>query len=157
MAVVTDVTDERRARDAAAVIHPDDFSVLLPLLRSALGGRPATTEYRAAATGRWYLVDAEPLDSGAARILVLARDITERVRREAELREVKARDRQSFEHAPIGVALVGLDGAWLAVNAALCALLDRGADDLRSHTFQDLTHPGTWMPTSISWSSWSTV
>lgn len=48
---------------------------------------------------------------------------------------------KATEHSPIGTALVGLDGAWLNVNAALRAFLGYSAKELAGLTFQELTHP----------------
>jgi PAS domain S-box-containing protein len=47
----------------------------------------------------------------------------------------------AFHHAPIGMALVGLDGRWLRVNRALCELLGCSEIELLSSSFQDITHP----------------
>lgn len=46
-----------------------------------------------------------------------------------------------FDQAAVGMAMVGLDGAWLHFNASLCQLLGRTASELQSQTFQDITHP----------------
>ena len=62
-------------------------------------------------------------------------------RAEARLQEATERFRLAFEGAPIGIALVGLDGRWLQVNAALCEIVGYGADELSTKTFQDITHP----------------
>lgn len=48
---------------------------------------------------------------------------------------------KATEHSPIGTALVGLNGAWLNVNAALRRFLGYEASELAQLTFQDLTHP----------------
>jgi PAS domain S-box-containing protein len=47
----------------------------------------------------------------------------------------------AFTHAAIGVALVGLDGRWLKVNAALCQIVGYPETDLLQTTFQDISHP----------------
>jgi PAS domain S-box-containing protein len=47
----------------------------------------------------------------------------------------------AFALAPLGMALVALDGRWLHVNAALCELLGYTEDELLATTFQELTHP----------------
>ena len=47
----------------------------------------------------------------------------------------------TFEAAPIGIALVGLDGRWLRLNPRLCSLLQRTADELFTLSFQQITHP----------------
>ncbi|GGR92364.1 sensor domain-containing protein [Deinococcus sedimenti] len=47
----------------------------------------------------------------------------------------------TFEHAPIGMALVGLDDRFLRVNRALCDLLGYTEAQLLRATVGDLTHP----------------
>ena len=46
----------------------------------------------------------------------------------------------AWEHAPIGLALVDLDGRFLAVNPALADMLGYSAAKLTSLAFQDVTH-----------------
>jgi PAS domain S-box-containing protein len=48
---------------------------------------------------------------------------------------------RAMEHSAIGTALVGLDGGWLRINAALRSFLGYDLDELALLTFQDLTHP----------------
>ena len=57
------------------------------------------------------------------------------------LLEEDGRFQNAFEHAPIGVALIGVDGRWLQVNPAVCRLLGYSADELAGMTFADVTHP----------------
>jgi len=57
------------------------------------------------------------------------------------LRESEERLRQVFELAPIGKALIGLDGRYLQVNAAMCDLTGYSMAQLHERTFADLTHP----------------
>lgn len=47
----------------------------------------------------------------------------------------------AFDESPIGTAIVGLDGRWIEVNAALCEMLGFSAEALKRMTFQDITHP----------------
>jgi PAS domain S-box-containing protein len=49
--------------------------------------------------------------------------------------------RQAFNFASIGMALVGLDGQFLQVNAAYCRLTGYDETELVARTFQDITHP----------------
>ncbi|MGD9618538.1 MAG: PAS domain S-box protein [Mycolicibacterium sp.] len=46
-----------------------------------------------------------------------------------------------FANAPIGIALVGLDGSFLRVNEALCTITGYSEPELSELTFQDITHP----------------
>ena len=59
----------------------------------------------------------------------------------ARLRESEERFRLTVAHAPIGKALVGLDGRFLLVNQALSDLLGYTPEELVRLRFQDVTHP----------------
>jgi diguanylate cyclase (GGDEF)-like protein/PAS domain S-box-containing protein len=48
---------------------------------------------------------------------------------------------QLFDHSPIAMCLVDLDGRFLDVNPALCRFLGRSASDLRRLRVGELTHP----------------
>lgn len=50
--------------------------------------------------------------------------------------------RNAFEYAAIGMSLAALDGRWLDVNPAFCALTGYSKDELLGRRFQDLTDPG---------------
>jgi diguanylate cyclase (GGDEF)-like protein/PAS domain S-box-containing protein len=58
-----------------------------------------------------------------------------------QLREAEEPFRLAFEHAPIGIALVSPEGAFMRVNHALTDLLGYPEDELVAKTFQELTHP----------------
>ena len=47
----------------------------------------------------------------------------------------------AMEHAPIGKAILTLDGRMIRVNKALCELLGYTAEELQQKTFRDVTHP----------------
>ena len=57
------------------------------------------------------------------------------------LREQLARNELTFAHAPIGQAIVELDGTWRQVNGALLQMLEYDEAELLAMTFQDITHP----------------
>lgn len=57
--------------------------------------------------------------------------------------------RLTFEHSPIGMGLVDIDGRILVVNRALCDMLGYEPEQLRSKRFQDLTHPDD-LPASLT-------
>ena len=54
----------------------------------------------------------------------------------------KAAFQGAFDQAAIGMALVGLDGAWLCVNSALCEIVGYSEQELLETNFQQITHPG---------------
>ena len=49
--------------------------------------------------------------------------------------------RLTLQHSPVGMSLVDPDGRFLAVNDAFCTMLGYDADEARSLTFQEITHP----------------
>src|SRR5204862_979919 len=49
--------------------------------------------------------------------------------------------RRAFEDAPIGMAIVGLNGRWIRVNQSLCELTGYSAEELLGKTFHEITHP----------------
>ncbi|MGB3651238.1 MAG: PAS domain S-box protein [Rivularia sp. (in: cyanobacteria)] len=49
--------------------------------------------------------------------------------------------RLAFNDAPIGMAVVALDGRWLKVNHALCEIVGYRETELLDKTFQEITHP----------------
>ena len=65
----------------------------------------------------------------------------EALSREEALREAEERFRSAFEHAPIGFALVGLDGRLLRVNRALAEMTGHAAGELVGRRLQEMAHP----------------
>ena len=49
--------------------------------------------------------------------------------------------RAAFDHAPIGMSIVAVDGQWLRVNDSYCRMLGYERDELVGKGFRDLTHP----------------
>lgn len=68
-------------------------------------------------------------------------EISARQKVEQMLRESEEHFRRAFDHAPIGKALLDLDGRRLRVNPALCKILGYSNEELLTHTFQSTTHP----------------
>src|SRR4029079_19057245 len=58
----------------------------------------------------------------------------------AQLRESEERFRLRIDGAPMGMALVALDGQFVRVNRVLCEITGYTADELTKLRFQDITH-----------------
>jgi diguanylate cyclase (GGDEF)-like protein/PAS domain S-box-containing protein len=75
----------------------------------------------------------------------VASDVTEFRHAEAARHQAERRFEAAFEHAPIGVALVGLRGPergrCLHANETFARLVGRGPGELDGMAFDDLTHP----------------
>ena len=123
------------------------FAGLGAELRALAAGEPVSRELLGLRKGGEAVevaVTMSPLrheDGEIAGVASIARDVTERNRTSARLALASSRFAGAFEAASIGMALTGLDGRFLEVNAALCGLLARDSDALLASSFQELTHP----------------
>ena len=70
----------------------------------------------------------------------IASDVSPLRRREVALRESEERFRLTFEHAPVGVAHVALDGRWIRANQKVTELLGYSRDELYRSIFPDVTY-----------------
>jgi PAS domain S-box-containing protein len=127
--------------ELALQYHADDQAVIQ-------SGEPLINVERrtvdAAGNQRWVLTTKVPLRDRAGFITGLvgmSRDITERKQMDETLRQSEQRFRSAFDDAPIGMALVSLEGRWLKVNRALCDIVGYSEASLLANTFQDITHP----------------
>jgi diguanylate cyclase (GGDEF)-like protein/PAS domain S-box-containing protein len=71
----------------------------------------------------------------------VTRDITERRLAEDQLRAAEEQFRRSFDDAPIGMMIIDLDGRYLQVNDAFCAIVGHPRDALIGRSGQSITHP----------------
>jgi diguanylate cyclase (GGDEF)-like protein/PAS domain S-box-containing protein len=80
-------------------------------------------------------------DPSVHGVVVNWRDDTERVRAEETLKESEERFRTTFENAPVGVALIGLDGRRFRANRSLCKMLGFSEEDLLGVNYLEHVHP----------------
>lgn len=76
-----------------------------------------------------------------AYLVAEGHDVTARVFAERAMGVKDRLFRTAFDDAPIGTAIVGLDGRWIEVNDALSEMLGYDNEVLKGMTFQDITHP----------------
>ncbi len=96
-------------------------------------------------TPRYFDLSISPLyrrnghQAVTGRLIVL-NDITEHKQAERSLRESEERFRNIFAEAPIGMAVLGMDGTLLQVNKAFCEMLGYGEQELTACKLSDITH-----------------
>ena len=67
--------------------------------------------------------------------------VSERKQTEVALRNSEESFRKILENAPIGMALVSLEGRFMLVNRSLCEIVGYQKEELEKLTFQKITHP----------------
>ncbi|MGZ5818604.1 MAG: PAS domain S-box protein, partial [Burkholderiaceae bacterium] len=110
------------------IAQPDDESILLNAIRIG--------------------IQAHLIQDATGRYLSLLPTLLDKIMHEAEerlaigelIQESEARFEETFDHAPIGMALVSLEGKWLRINQALCDIVGYTEEELLSLSFQKLTH-----------------
>jgi diguanylate cyclase (GGDEF)-like protein/PAS domain S-box-containing protein len=140
--------DELVGRDASELIHPDDLEQAIIAVARTMSpdGRGEPLELRILhADGHWVNLEALGTDVTddpfIAGIAVNLRDISDRRRIEATLHDAQIRFEEAFEHAPIGMAMVGRDGRFFRVNPALCKMLGYTNEELLLLASDELSHP----------------
>ena len=127
-----------------SLVHPDDLALTGP---GGLDGRRYDSMYRIVRPageiryvhGRRDVRRDE--DGRITHMFGTTQDVTERRNAETARREAQELFETAFCHAPIGMALIGLDGRWLKVNRAVCTITGWPETELLARTFQDITHP----------------
>jgi PAS domain S-box-containing protein len=89
---------------------------------------------------RWSMVSWRRSDGSIGGALLFAEIRTEQVEARRALADSEARFRATFENAAVGVALVGRDGTILRANNSFARMLGYSVEELKTRTFQDLTH-----------------
>jgi len=141
--------DDMTGCDPRTLVHPEEAALTGVAHAALLEGRTPPPQDRRIVRPDGSVVHTrltfttlhERDDAGEPVSLVLIRD------RSAEVEADQARAgalrlfATAVDQAPIGMCLVGLDGHFLRVNAALCRVLGRTEAELLAADFQELTHP----------------
>ena len=123
-------------------VHDLAIPSLIPVYERTLAGE--TTALDAERDGRSFRVHFSPVRDERGSVfagLTVAQDVTEQRAASEQLRRVEERLRSTFEHAPIGMAITGLDGKWIKVNRALCDIVGYSEAELLARSFREISHP----------------
>jgi diguanylate cyclase (GGDEF)-like protein/PAS domain S-box-containing protein len=123
-----------------------------PAARAAVTGRTTAAVLGVARTHKriWLHVSSSPLPGvdGVPRprgsrhpVMTTFVDITAQMLQRQSLQSSEERFRRTFQDAPIGMCLIGLDGRFQQVNRALTTMLGWSAEELLATTSDALAHP----------------
>lgn len=117
------------------------------LYTKALSGTPFKTElYNSATqsqTESWLEISFNPIfnQKEVIGLACYCRNITENKLLQEKLKQSEEQFRGAFNHAAIGMALVGLNGSWLEVNDSFSNMIGYSKHELLGINFQSITHP----------------
>lgn len=137
-------SDELIGRPLAAATAPEIVEQLEPLARAALRGEPGRMEVFSPISGRWISAEVSPhrdRDDAIAGVLVTVRDVTAQRAAEDARQAAEHQFQVAFERAPIGMAIVDLDGRLRRVNAALSAITGHTREQLLGGPAFMIVHP----------------
>jgi two-component system, cell cycle sensor histidine kinase and response regulator CckA len=123
-------------------VHPDDLQATLAAFSQLARQEklPSFTNRYRRKDGSYRWIDWRAYPQGDL-IYAVGRDVTDRILVEKALQENEIRLRLTFDQAPVGAAMIGLDRRFLQVNDALCRLLGYQTQELIGKTFLEITHP----------------
>jgi two-component system, cell cycle sensor histidine kinase and response regulator CckA len=129
-------------------VHADDRARVARVIETALTERrPWSIDYRIVRPGgdlRMIHARGEIVLDEEGRPAIVhgtCQDVTDNRRVEDALRATEQLFRRAFDDAPIGMALIDLDGGWLRLNRSLCQMLGRSEQQLRTSALNELSHP----------------
>ena len=138
--------EEFLALHGSEITHPDDRVQAQARFEQVTASGSVHNRFRfLCKNGRYVWVDAalRLLNGvGGEPVAVVAglRNIETEMRATEALAESEETFRLAMANAPIGMAVVALDGSFIEVNAALCAIVGLDREELLAQTFQDITY-----------------
>jgi diguanylate cyclase (GGDEF)-like protein/PAS domain S-box-containing protein len=131
-------------RHVSEIVAPELLAATEPILIGALAGQDGAVETFSPVTERVIVLQSAPVraqDGSIEGIVVVSRDVTEQRLAERAGREAERRFEIAFDRAPIGMALIGVDGGVERLNAALATITGRSAAQLSALRHEELLHP----------------
>jgi PAS domain S-box-containing protein len=128
------------------LVHRDFHEIALSRLKSPIDNGGVTPMETRLIKLDGTIIEAETQGTsivydGAPAHLVSIRDITDRKRVEAALRESEGRYRTLFEHAPDGILIADRESYYLDANASMCRMLGYARDEFIGLHASDIVAP----------------
>jgi diguanylate cyclase (GGDEF)-like protein/PAS domain S-box-containing protein len=131
-------------RRLAEIVSAELFAAIASIVDDALAGQDGSVETFSVTSQRTIVLQAAPVrtqDGTIEGVVLVSRDVTEQRTAERAGREAERRFEVAFDRAPIGMALIGVDGGVERLNAALATITGRSAAELSALRHEELLHP----------------
>lgn len=138
-----------KSQECENFVHPQDRQAYNANIDNTLDNKTTTkwsAEYRyIKSDGSYAYVNDKAIiirdEKGKAiRMIGAMQDITNKKKLEDELRQSEEQFKEAFEHSPVGMALVNIEGGYIEVNDKLCEILGYTNQEMKSLTFQEITY-----------------
>ena len=118
-----------------------DIRLCLEKGRNVVEERPYVSKWGIDRYIRYLVSPMRDLDDRIVGAQFILEDFTERRRAEEELRASENRNRAIFANAAVGMIVIDPKGRYQRVNEAWLEMIGYSAEELKSLTYLDLTHP----------------
>lgn len=138
-----------KSQECENFVHPQDRQAYFINIDNALESKNTTkwsAEYRyIKSDGSYADVNDKAIiirdEKGKAiRMIGAMQDITNKKKLENELRQSEEQFKGAFEHSPVGMSIVDIDGNYIEVNDRLCEMLGYSNKEMKLLTFQEITY-----------------
>ncbi len=132
-----------------SLVHPDDRAVYDKNIIAVLNSNTDkwSDEYRyLKSDGTYANVNDKAIiirnsEGLPIRMIGAMQDITNKKKLEDKLRQSEERFKGTFEHSPVGKAIMSIEGYWTEVNNRSCEILGYSKEELKKLRFRDISFP----------------
>ncbi|WP_375270633.1 diguanylate cyclase [Sphingomonas sp.] len=128
------------------IVGERNYPLIAEKLDRALAGEPVTYEYHIFDNAHQRRVQGSYVpdfgsDGTVVGVVVLVTDISQRDDLQLRIAHSEAMFAEAFENAPVGEAMVGLDGKVIRANRVFATMLDRTVEEMVGVSIASITHP----------------
>lgn len=136
------------SRECEAFVHPDDKDIYLKHYEAVINSENNrwSAEYRYLKSDGSYAyvndkaVIIRDVQGKAIRMIGAMQDVSIGKKLKLELQQSEEKFKGAFEHSPVGMSIVDINGNYIEVNDRLCEMLGYSNQEMKLLTFQELTY-----------------
>jgi PAS domain S-box-containing protein len=136
------------AQECETYLHPEDKDAYLKHFEAVINGESNrwSDEYRyLKSDGSYAYVNDKAViirneQGKAIRMIGAMQDVSIEKKLKLELQQSEEQFKGAFEHSPVGMSIVDIDGNYIEVNDRLCEMLGYSNQEMKLLTFQELTY-----------------